>query len=103
MAATVATFRNAFPEFEDEEDSFIQTKLDEAEQSIGRTVWGESKGDLGQIYLAAHLVHTNPTGGDSRLLPDGGGSVYGVRYKHLVREVAGGPQLGAPDIRARGV
>lgn len=56
MAATRADLRARATEFASTADATVDLALADALSQINTTNWGTSKADLGQIYLAAHLL-----------------------------------------------
>lgn len=58
MAATPVSFKVRFVEFADTPDARVQIFLDDAALDMNEAFWG-SKYDLGQVYLAAHLLIIN--------------------------------------------
>ncbi len=57
MSVSIATFRTRFPELTEElfPDDRVTLALDDALLQMNVYVWG-TKADLGQAYLAAHLL-----------------------------------------------
>lgn len=86
---TPAAFKSMFPEFGKSTDAYIQSWLDLANRHIGRTVWG-AKADDGQLFLAAHLMATSPSGQNAKLSKADGTSTYGHQFNRLKNEVTGG-------------
>ena len=94
MAVTVEEFINHFAEFDECPVDFIQSYLDDANARIDRGEWGETKGDIGQKYLAAHMLALSPFGQQARLVAKGAmTTTYEAHYKRLLREVAGGARV----------
>lgn len=89
MAVTVAAFVVQFPEFRNASTDLLQAHLDAAELEIDREVW-ETKGDQGQMYLAAHKLALSPFGNNAKLVPAGGITTYEIHYDRLVRQVSSG-------------
>jgi hypothetical protein len=95
VALTVDAFKESFPEFETTAAGLIKVKLAEALLSIGVDVWRD-RADLGQGYLAAHLITLSPKGQNARMIvknPQGGDqpvTTYWGHYKRLQREVTRG-------------
>lgn len=87
-----ADFIAQFPEFDGCTEAFVQRFLDDAETRINRAVWDASstkpKGDIGQKYLAAHLIALSPFGQQARLASESGATTYQAHYAALKREVA---------------
>lgn len=97
--ATLAQFKAQFPEFARgangptaANDSLLQAMLDAAELEIDRTVW-RTKGDQGQMYLAAHKLATSPWGQNAKLVNANGTTTYYGEYARLVHMVATGPRV----------
>lgn len=92
MAVTVEEFIAQFPEFDECPADFIQPFLDDAEECIDRTIWGETKGDIGQKYLAAHMIALSPFGQQARLVTDKNPktTTYGQHYNAIKMKVASG-------------
>ena len=97
MAATVATMRVRFPEFEQTESGLLASKLEEAEARTNRTLYGEGRADTAVLLLAAHLVAMSPYGEALRLNPkqepDGACSLYERTLVRMQREVPVVPRL----------
>lgn len=85
---TVAQFITRFPEFKGVDAKYIQAHLEAAAIEIDAEVWGR-RADEGQLFLAAHMMATSPTGNGARLAGDGT-STYQDRYTYLVRLVSSG-------------
>lgn len=85
----LAAFQAAFPEFAHVDEALIQSKLDQAAESVGASTWGASY-DRGHGYLAAHLLSTSPLGQDSRLAPSDEKTHYLEHYQRLLRVAACG-------------
>lgn len=96
MSATYETFISQFPEFSDANEAQVEAILAAADIEIDRDVWGEAKGDQGQMYLAAHKLALSPFGNAAELVQKRpkdtphGETHYGVHYDALVRQVASG-------------
>lgn len=56
MSATRADLRARVTEFTATADATVDLALSDALDQINLTNWGETKGFVGQIYLAAHLL-----------------------------------------------
>jgi hypothetical protein len=88
---TAEEFIEQFPEFDECGVVFLQAYLDDAEENIDRTVWGESKGDIGQKYLAAHNIALSPFGQQARLVAKGAKTTtYWSHYERMRNQVASG-------------
>lgn len=84
MALTFEQFRGRFPEFESAPKTFVEAKLAEALLQIGGA-WG-AQADLGQGYLAAHLLSIAPGGQQARLIPPNAKPVRGEALTTYERE-----------------
>ena len=98
MPVTVDEFKNHFPEFDECPDAFLQSYLDDAEQSINRVVWDadtdKPKGDVGQKYLAAHMIAMSPFGQQARLIAEGAlTSTYEEHYERVLSQVVMGAMV----------
>ncbi|MCK6585954.1 MAG: DUF4054 domain-containing protein [Polyangiaceae bacterium] len=89
MALDRATFRARFPEFNTADDAYVDAKLAEALLQIDASVWG-TKADLGQGYLAAHLLAVSPFGQQARLSSKEGETTYHKVWASLRNSVASG-------------
>jgi hypothetical protein len=87
---TPAQFKDRFAEFATVSDSRIQLFLDEAALSVNVSLWG-IKADLGQAYLAAHLLTIDKRGGSGAA-----GMVTSEKVGDLSRNYAA-PNTGALD------
>jgi len=56
MSATKSDLRARAPEFTATADATVDLALEDALNQINLTNWGDTKGFLGQIYLACHLL-----------------------------------------------
>jgi len=93
MALTLDAFLTSFPEFATTNKPFLAAKLAEALLSIDATMWG-AKADMGQGYLAAHLITLSPTGQNARMVVktvqgEQPVTTYWGHYKRLQREIGG--------------
>ena len=105
MAATLAQFRNTFPEFRSTEDAEIEAKLVLARLEVNVSVWGP-RADAGVLYMGAHLIELSPAGQNAKLKPENAAkTVYLMHYNRMKRAVtvgvgrtAGAPPAGAFDL-----
>lgn len=91
-AATIDTFRLAFPEFVRVEDEQVQKFLDLAAVSTPADPWFEHQ-EEGHLYLTAHLLSQSPYGMNARLEDADPTTTYGVRYEQLKTMVACGTRV----------
>lgn len=87
--ATLADFRENFPEMDKATDALVQAKLDQAIRRLDASVWGDTLAD-GQLYLAAHLVAISPFGRNAKLVAKDGSTIYGEIYERLAKAAASG-------------
>lgn len=85
---TLETFRLSFPEFDQVDDTLIESKLDEATESIDVGVWG-GRATTGHGYMTAHLLAMSP-GGNAAKLVKNDSTTYEQHFKRLVRVATGG-------------
>ena len=86
MSVTVHRFRLAFPEFKRTPEATIKEKIRSAALRVNASIWGD-KADDGIMWLTAHLLSVAPMGEQARLKLENRGTMYGVEYKKMVREV----------------
>ena len=96
----LADFRNLFPEFVQTADAQVQATLNAAAAQIDINQWNGdgydptvtttlTKADLGQGYLAAHMLTLSPYGQNARLNTKAGPmTTYWTHYMNLLRQVA---------------
>lgn len=82
MAVTAATFKAAFPEFVNADNSVVEAKIDSAKLQINSTIWG-SRYDEGIMWLTAILLSSSPFGEAARLSDDKLTTIYHETYKRL--------------------
>lgn len=94
MTVTLDSFLASKPEFNKTAPLLISTILAEAQLQVDYNVWG-AKGDLGVIYLTAHLLTLSPQGQNARMIIQGKDgtmptTTYWGFYKNLQRQVGSG-------------
>lgn len=64
MSVSAATVKNIAPEFEDQDDSRVDTFIGYAEMYVNTTTWG-TKADYATALFTAHLMTISASGGST--------------------------------------
>lgn len=83
MAVSYAQFVAQFPEFDQLEEAYVTSKLDEAERVHDAAAFGSSYDDV-CYYFAADSLARSPSGSGMGLVNDDDDTtVYGYKYKTI--------------------
>jgi len=92
VAVTAQTFKDAYPEFENLGDTYIETKITSAELLCPDAIWGDFA-DQGVMLRTAQQLALSPPGRDLKLVSDDGKTVYDAELMRLRTIVSSGNRL----------
>lgn len=84
MAVDYATFVAEFSEYDQLDQTLVETKIADAQLLQSETAWGDLY-DLAVKYTAADLLAKTPEGFQMALRTTKGGTIYEATYKMWVR------------------
>ena len=84
-------FKERFQEFEQTDDRLINFALNEAEQEVDQSTWGD-RYRSGVFYLAAHKLACSPFGEAMRLAGKENETIYLKEYSRMLKSLGFGIQ-----------
>ena len=81
-----ASFIQAFPEFDQVDQTYIETKIAEASALLDEDAYGSDPiHNVAVLYMTAHLLAISPYGQQLQLVQDDGQTVYGRFFNERLR------------------
>lgn len=84
-----ASFIAAFPEFDQIDQTYIETKIGEASAMLDVLAFGDVLHNIAVLYRTAHLLAISPYGKQMQLVSDDGKTTYGQAYNELLEPLVG--------------